>query len=174
MMGTYRFAGMTVRVESLYADVHDLCHEYRSSGEPNFAVHTTQGDIDFERKRSDAADATAERTPNDYTDAYLETLAVYRKIAEAMPAHGVVLVHGSCVAVNVSYTYWPATEDVAALSKEGMLAAVAGISIEVHKHEFVALAGHGGCGKSTALRLLMGAHRPDAGEVYLHLEDGSD
>ena len=73
---------------------------------------------------------------------------------------------------NVSYTYWPATEDVAALSKDGMPTAVKNISIEVRKHEFVALAGHSGCGKSTALRLLMGAHHPDAGEVWMRLENG--
>ena len=99
MIGTYRFADMTVRVESLHPDVHELCRGYHCDGMPEFVVHTTQGDIDFERERSEAASA-AELDTHTPTDGYLETLAVYRNVAEAMPKRGVVLVHGSCVAVE--------------------------------------------------------------------------
>lgn len=35
-----------------------------------------------------------------HSDAYLEELAVYRKIAEQMPAYDTFLMHGSCVAVD--------------------------------------------------------------------------
>ena len=35
-----------------------------------------------------------------YADAYLETLAVYRKIAEYLPKDGTVLFHGSAIAVD--------------------------------------------------------------------------
>lgn len=36
----------------------------------------------------------------EYTDAYLETLAVYRKIAEWMPMYNTLLFHGSVIAVD--------------------------------------------------------------------------
>ncbi|MBR3160968.1 MAG: hypothetical protein IKF14_17930 [Atopobiaceae bacterium] len=72
---------------------------YQCAEEPDFSVRTTQDDIDFERSRSEAA-ASAATHATAFTDAYLETLAVYRKIAEVMPLRGVVLVHGSCVAVD--------------------------------------------------------------------------
>ncbi len=41
------------------------------------------------------------------------------------------------------------------------------LSLEVRKGEYVALTGHSGCGKSTALKLLMCVYEPDAGERYL-------
>ena len=100
MIGTYRLAGVAVHVESVHADVHELCRGYRCDGEPELVVRTGQDDIDFERARSEVADVAAGRTPRRSSDGYLETLAVYRKVAEAMPARGVVLAHGSCVAAD--------------------------------------------------------------------------
>ncbi|MEU5845328.1 ABC transporter ATP-binding protein [Saccharopolyspora shandongensis] len=38
-------------------------------------------------------------------------------------------------------------------------------SIELHRHELVAVLGPSGCGKSTTLRALAGLHEPDAGEL---------
>lgn len=73
---------------------------------------------------------------------------------------------------DVSYAYWPATEDVTGMSKDGAPLALRNLSLEVRKGEFLALAGASGCGKSTALRLLMGAYEPDAGERYLLTCDG--
>ena len=38
--------------------------------------------------------------PRPWLDAYLETLALYRQIAEGMLSHGVLLVHGSAISVD--------------------------------------------------------------------------
>ena len=99
-VASYRLADVVVRVESLHGDVHELCREYRCDAMPDLVVRTTQDDIDFERRRSEAADAAAGRRLHAFSDGYLETLAVYRKIAEAVPACSTMLVHGSCVAVD--------------------------------------------------------------------------
>ena len=80
--------------------MHDLCREYRAEGVPDLVVETTHEDVRYERSRSAAADAAAGRAILDASDGYLETLAVYRKVAEAMPAFDTMLVHGSCVAVD--------------------------------------------------------------------------
>ena len=98
MIGTYRIANMVVRICSLHEQVHRQCTEYRISDEAaDIAVTIAQRDIDAERSCSlrDEKQRTAE-----YRDAYLESLAVYRKIAEQAPFFDTVLMHGSCISVD--------------------------------------------------------------------------
>ena len=63
-------------------------------------IRTTQSDIDFERERSAAEDSTAGIPVRKYSDGYLETLAIYRKIADQMLDYDTILFHGSCVSVD--------------------------------------------------------------------------
>ena len=100
MTGIYRFAGVNVQIESLLPDIHKLCEAYRSSGEPDITVASVQSDIDLERERSEAEDVKEGRPVRRFSPGYLETLAVYRAIAEKMPYCDTVLFHGSCVAVD--------------------------------------------------------------------------
>lgn len=100
MTDTYRFANTRIQITSLYPHVHELCSDYCTGGQADFAVETGQADIDFERQRSAREDEVEGLPCRSFTDAYLETLAVYRKIAERMPFCGTVLFHGSCVAVD--------------------------------------------------------------------------
>ncbi|MBQ6540256.1 MAG: hypothetical protein IJL71_04440 [Oscillospiraceae bacterium] len=100
--GTYRLADKIIRVESMHPDVHDLCREYAFDGTPDLTVSTGQADIDLERALSAEKDRGQGRPARGYSDGYLETLAVYRKIAEAMPFFDTLLVHGSCVAAEGS------------------------------------------------------------------------
>ena len=100
MTHTYRFAERTVEIHSLFPDVHDLCRDYRVGGVPDFVVSTTPSNIDFERDKSAREDALEGIPPRQYSDGYLETLAVYRKIAEQMPEYDTFLFHGSCIAVD--------------------------------------------------------------------------
>ena len=50
--------------------------------------------------------------------------------------------------------------------KEGLVAAVNDLSIEVKDKEFLVLVGPSGCGKTTALRLLAGLEEITAGNIY--------
>lgn len=68
---------------------------------------------------------------------------------------------------DVSYKYYPASDKVELMSKENMPYAVSNLSIDIKKGEYVAFTGHSGCGKSTALMLLMGVYMPDEGKRYL-------
>jgi len=106
MESLYRIADRTIGIRSLYPDVHTLCAAYRAEGEADFTVATTQADIDAEREKSAREDARAGVPARPFPDGYLETLAVYRAIAERMPDRDTVLVHGSCVAADgASYLF---------------------------------------------------------------------
>ena len=99
-MCIYRFAGLDVRIESVFDAVHRLCQEYRSDGVPRFSVRTAEGDIALERDKAAAADLKAGREVVPWPDDYLETLAIYRKIAERLPDYDALLIHGSCICVD--------------------------------------------------------------------------
>lgn len=91
-----RVADLTVAVRSMYDRVARQCADYLlpSSGfesdrlTADIVVETTQPDIDRERDSEDT------RT---WRDDYLETLAVYRQIADAAPALNRLLFHGATI-----------------------------------------------------------------------------
>jgi putative spermidine/putrescine transport system ATP-binding protein len=51
--------------------------------------------------------------------------------------------------------------------RDGEFPAVAGISFNVSRGEFVSILGPSGCGKTTLLRAIAGYVYPDAGEIVL-------
>ena len=99
-MRVYRMAERNIGIESLHEQVHARCAAYRTEAQPDFVVKTTPADIDYEREQSAREDRREGRTPRPWSDEYLEELAVYRKIAERMPAYDTFLFHGSAVAVD--------------------------------------------------------------------------
>lgn len=101
MTAVYRIAELNIEISSVYDEVHRLCRDYLvAENIPDLCVMTTQESIDYERERSERTDETERRQIISYKDGYLETLAVYRKIAEIMPQYDTMLCHGSCVAVD--------------------------------------------------------------------------
>ncbi|MBQ9059233.1 MAG: hypothetical protein IJ125_08635 [Atopobiaceae bacterium] len=106
MIESYRLAETTIQIASDNPRLHKMCEAYRSSETPDFFVQANPEDIVFEREKSQR-DAQAEgRSPHRTSNAQLESLAIYRKIAERMPAFDTVLFHGSAVAVDgVAYVF---------------------------------------------------------------------
>ncbi len=103
MTGVYRFAGRNIEITSVNRAVQDMCNDYRvncKKCKTDFAVSTNQADIEFERDRSAKETAGEGSSDPGYSDQYLEKLAVYRKIAEKIPAYDTFLFHGSAVAVD--------------------------------------------------------------------------
>lgn len=82
----------------MYEQIHHLCAQYRvPDGTADIVVAITQGDIDAERVY---ALREEKRRVSRYTDAYLESVTAYRKIAEQAPLFDTLLMHGSCIAVD--------------------------------------------------------------------------
>ncbi len=106
MTGTYRIADKSIEVISIHSKVHEYCSEYVGTDPYDFSVRITQSDIDFEREKSEREDKIEGIPIRLFSDVYLETLAVYRNIAERMPEYDTFLLHGSCVAVDgVGYLF---------------------------------------------------------------------
>lgn len=89
-----KLAEVTVEVHSRYPNVKEMCQEYLSEDKSDVVIVMTEEDIDNERKRYPDGDKAMA--------GYMETLAVYRKIAEAFLEHEILLIHGSAVAVDGS------------------------------------------------------------------------
>lgn len=101
MIFTIALAGFSFHIESLYDEVYEQCADYLApDSAADFTVSVSSADIDAERQKSIRQDMAEGRIPTIYPDAYLETLAVYRRIADTLPAHGVFLMHGSAVAAG--------------------------------------------------------------------------
>ena len=96
----YKIADKVVEVTSIYAEVHKYCADYQTDDQADYSVTTTQADIDFEREKSARKDEIEGIPIRQFSDSYLEELAVYRKIAEKMLDYDTVLFHGSVVAVD--------------------------------------------------------------------------
>lgn len=100
MKDTYKIGGKVIEIESIYEEVHKLCKDYRYCVDIDFLVKTSQSDIDFEREKSISEDKKEGIPVRIFRDSYLETLAVYRQIAEHMIEFNTILFHGSAVAVD--------------------------------------------------------------------------
>ena len=72
---------------------------------------------------------------------------------------------------NASFTYYPLSDEFGDTQKEDMPVVLQNLTLRIRKGEYVAFTGHSGCGKSTALKLLMCVFQPDSGQRYF--EDGS-
>lgn len=97
---TVKIAGKIIEISPLYDYIADYCKSYITEGIPDFEVTVTQSDIDFERDKSATEDRKECIPVRHFTDEYLETLAVYRKIAEQMLSYDTILFHGSVIAVD--------------------------------------------------------------------------
>lgn len=106
-----QLAGQYFQVEPIYDYVEEYCRDYviseyrksdeLNSGEENvIKIKIFQSDIVYEREKSASEDIKEGIPIRQFSDAYLETLAVYRKIAELMPLSNILLFHGSVVAVD--------------------------------------------------------------------------
>lgn len=101
MRACYKLAGLTVAVSTRYPETHRLWAAYRTDEEPPvFSVETGPSDLALEEAlvlREAARDGSP--VPR-YSPGTLEQTAVYRKIADGMPAYDRLVFHGSCVAVD--------------------------------------------------------------------------
>ena len=88
-----RLAGKTIKVESIYEYVKKMCRSYIcESDREDFQVTCSNKDIAYEKSR--------ETEDGEFSDDYLESLSIYRSIAEQMLEYSTFLMHAAVVAVG--------------------------------------------------------------------------
>jgi len=97
----FRIADKNILASVLFESTRDFLRDYLCDFDlPDLTVEVLPEDILTERIKSDA-EAELEGTPIiNYSDKYLETLALYRKIAERIIDFGIILFHGSTLSVD--------------------------------------------------------------------------
>ena len=90
--GIYKFAEHVVKIDSLYQRVHKQCSNYVCEEAPEICISINKEDIRKELEKSKDTEI--------YSEDYLETLAVYRKLTEYLLKYDILLFHGSVVAVD--------------------------------------------------------------------------
>lgn len=84
-MITLKMAGIAIAVDNKYTFIEKLARSYLTDEEPVFTVSASESDIVKEREASDA----------EYSQGYLESIVVYRKIAERLPEFDAFVFHGA-------------------------------------------------------------------------------
>lgn len=97
---TVSLAGIPVGISAIYPSTAEFMHDYLCSGEPEFSIAVSEGDILYEREKSSEQDKADGIAVRNFSDNYLETLAILRKIAEKLPDYNAVLFHGTVVAAD--------------------------------------------------------------------------
>lgn len=103
--GLYKIADEVIEICSIYEQVQQMCHDYaigsaESEGADVIRVSTQMDEIRAEQKMSDEEMRYEGLEPIAYPESYLETLVVYRKMCTELPKRGVMLMHGSVLAVD--------------------------------------------------------------------------
>ena len=73
---------------------------------------------------------------------------------------------------DACFTYYPITDAVETPDKSDMPIVLKNLNLEIEKGAYVAFTGASGCGKSTALKLLMCVLKPDSGSRFYCGADG--
>lgn len=95
-----KLADVPFRVRCIFESTKEFLSEYQTNDSPFFTVEITQADIKNEREISRKQDIQDGIPIQLFPDSYLETIALYRKIAEPLLAFNCIIFHGAVVAVN--------------------------------------------------------------------------
>lgn len=102
-----QIANQICEIECIHEQTSAMCRDYLTDSPAcTIAVKTTAEDIEYERQRETDTRHKDEDSPVAFSDAYLETLSVYRKLSTAMIDHDTLLIHGAVIAVeNKAYIF---------------------------------------------------------------------
>lgn len=83
-------AGIPVQLNNRFPDLVQLCRDYETAKAPLFALSVSQEEIEAERQSQTYA----------FSEGYLETVCIYRKLALEMLRYDVFIMHASVIEVD--------------------------------------------------------------------------
>ena len=95
-----KIAGRVAAVTSLFESTRDYCRAYLTEEEADFSAVITRADLDFEQEALRQEAIEEGMKVRKFTDPFLDRAAIQRKFAEYLFHDGVLLFHGSTVAVD--------------------------------------------------------------------------
>ena len=101
-----KLADIPFEVICQYESTKEFCREYLTEDLPEFAVQLVRQEIDYEREMSQRQDKADGVPVREFSDEYLETLALHRRIAFPMLERGCLIFHGAGLSVeNEGYLF---------------------------------------------------------------------
>lgn len=95
-MITVKIADIPIGIDNRYDYIERISQDYLTDDEPLFAVFATDEDLEYEQTLADA----------DLSLGYIESVALFRKIAERLPMYDAVVFHGAVLAKsNRAYAF---------------------------------------------------------------------
>jgi len=95
-----KIAEFVFEIETNFSDTKEMCKDYLTDENSDFLVSINKEDLVYEKEKSIKEAIYEGITPEEFSDAYLETIAVYRKIAEYISVHSASVFHGCLVSLN--------------------------------------------------------------------------
>lgn len=97
---TAKIAGYAIAIKALYPETKELFRDYLTDESPAVLIESSGELIATERQLLRETDAMAKLPVDDFSNAKIESNFLYREVAEQLSTHGIVLIHGSAVAVD--------------------------------------------------------------------------
>lgn len=95
-----KLAGKTFKIYPCSHYIEDYCADYMVDEDSGIIIQTTAEDINLEKEKALREYGHSGGMKQQFSDGYLETLAVYRKIASALLEYDTLLFHGSAISVD--------------------------------------------------------------------------
>ena len=95
-----KIAGRVFAISSLFESTRDYCGRYLTEENPDFSVEVSPEDLTAEQGFLDEEAKAEGMKRRKFTDPFLERTAIQRKVANFLFDQGILLFHGSAVAVD--------------------------------------------------------------------------
>ena len=83
-------ANIKIKINNRFDFIKKLCQDYLSQGEPDFTVEVTDEELRAERELSG----------EEYSDGYIESVCIYRKIGQRLPEYDAFILHSAAIEVD--------------------------------------------------------------------------